>query len=140
MTTPDDGLLDFSDPERPSWRRHIDSQMQDFTRETLRQFIEEQMRQHSNAEEEMIERMLVHEPPCGIAVVTETKTEGSFEVGDWKSTTYRHYRLDEHLPFGYRCEFASLDEYRQWQENGHPINLDDFPSMLTDGEDGPISG
>lgn len=108
----------------------------DYIHDELRRITEQQMRQDVDAVNEMVERMLVYPEPVGIVEVCEEKTEGSIYEGNYRTAFYRHYKLSEHVPFGNIVRFRSMEEYRAWEANGHPI-LDPLPKMLTDDYDGP---
>lgn len=81
----------------------------------------EQIKVGHNALEEMIERMLTSPLEVGIAIVVQNDVEtGSFETGDYRIRSERHYRLDPGVPFGRMYEFPSMDAYEMWQERGCP--------------------
>lgn len=101
----------------------------DFRREqarvelTIRDLALEVMRLEHQALEEMAERMLVSDPPAGIAVVLTSKRDLSFEPdldGVYRMEDYRQYRLDPGVPFGHIYEFPSIEAYEVWHERGCP--------------------
>lgn len=82
----------------------------------IRDFILEHIRLEHAALDEMVERMLVSPTRVGIAVVLNE----IIDLDNLEAVGMRHYRLDEHVPFGHIYEFPSIVAYEAWQERGHP--------------------
>lgn len=82
----------------------------------IRDFVLSQIRLEHNALEEMAERMLVSPVRVGIAVIINE----IIDLDNLEAVGMRHYRLDEHVPFGHIYEFPSMAAYEAWQERGCP--------------------
>lgn len=68
--------------------------------------------------DQMIERMLTSPEQVGIAIVIDNRIDPDEE--GLHVITERHFRLDQHVPFGRVYEFPSMDAYEIWHERGCP--------------------
>ncbi|WNN94040.1 hypothetical protein SEA_FREGLEY_14 [Microbacterium phage Fregley] len=114
----------YQEPKPPfDWDVHF-QRMQDDTSTLIHDLVVKSMQLEHQALEEMVERMLVSPIRVGIAVVLDnsfdTAMDDAMQGREHKVYSYRHYRLDEHVPFGHIYEFPSMASYELWQERGCP--------------------